>query len=126
MSEMKKKFFYVVALSAIFTTFAFSMKSSESQLLKTSLRITVLNELGNPEEGVTVVLYKTESDYEDETNPVGDSVLTDKKGRATFKDLEAIVYFVSAEKGKINNHGAGIQTSPLESGKLNKVNIVVE
>jgi hypothetical protein len=120
---MKKNLFFVIALSAVV---AFSFTSRENQLLKTSLKITVLNELGNPEEGVVVKLYKTEKDYEDETNPVGDSILTDKKGRATFKDLEPIVYFVSAEKGKINNHGAGIQTSSLESGKVNKVNIVIE
>lgn len=123
MSNMKKNLFFVIAL---FSIVAFSFKSSENQLLKTSLRITVLNELGNPEEGVVLKLYTTESDYEDETNPVGDSVLTDKKGRATFKELEAKVYFVSAEKGKMNNHGAGIQTNPLEAGKVNKVNIVIE
>ena len=123
MSNMKKYSFLVIVL---FSMLAFSFKFSENQLLRTTLRITVLNELGNPEEGVVLKLYKTENDYEDESNPVSDSVLTDNKGRATFKDLEAIVYFVSAEKGKKNNHGAGIQTNPLEAGKVNKVNIVIE
>ncbi len=123
MSQLKKIPFFVIVFASML---AFSFKSSENQLLKTSLRVTVLNELGNPEEGVVLKLYTTDKDYEEETNPVSDSVLTDKKGRATFKDLEPIVYFVSAEKGKMNNHGAGIQTNPLESGKVNKVNIVIE
>lgn len=120
---MKKSIFLIIALISIF---GYSFVAPENHLLKTSLRITVLNELGNAEEGVVIKLYMTEKDYEDETNIVGDSVLTDKKGRATFKELDPTIYFVSAEKGKQNNHGGGIQTNPLESGKLNKVNIVID
>lgn len=120
---MKKTLFAILLLIPVFLM---AFTASESQLLKTSLRITVLNGLGNHEEGVTVQLYKTQEDYEDETNPVGEAVITDKKGRATFKDLEPIVYFVSAVKGKMNNHGAGIATGTLEEGKINKINLIID
>lgn len=120
---MKKTLFLVITLISLVSM---AFVAPEKELLKTSLRITVLNELGNPEEGVVLKLYPTEKDYKEETNMIGDSILTDKKGRGTFKDLEPTVYFVSAEKGTKNNHGAGIQTHPLEDGKLNKVNIVIE
>ena len=119
-----KRFLFTVLGILSFSLMAFT--ASENQLWNTSLRITVLNELGNQEEGVTVQLYKTQEDYEDETNPVGEPALTDKKGRVTFKDLEPIVYFVSAVKGKMNNHGAGIATGTLEEGKINKVNLIIE
>lgn len=116
----------MIVTFSICSFFLMSFAASDSELFRTSLRITVLNELGNIEEGVTVQLYKTQEDYKEETNPVGEPVVTDKKGRATFKDLEPTIYFVSAVKGKMNNHGAGIKTDTLESGKLNKVNLVIE
>ena len=120
---MKKTLLLVITLISIVSL---AFVAPEEALLKTSLRITVINELGNTEEGVVLKLYPTEDDYKEETNMIGDSIVTDKKGRATFKDLEPIIYFVSAEKGTKNNHGAGIQTNPLEEGKMNKVNIVIE
>lgn len=119
---MKKSMFLLLAF---FSFFSMAFMEAEDQLLSTSLRITILNELGNIEEGATVILYKTEEDYEEETNAVATGV-TDKKGRVNFKDIEATVYFVHAENGDRNNYGAGIQTSPLEEGKMNRVNIVIE
>lgn len=119
---MKKSMFLLLAF---FSFFSMAFMEAEDQLLSTSLRITILNELGNIEEGATVILYKTEEDYEEETNAVATGV-TDKKGRVNFKNIEATVYFVHAENGDRNNYGAGIQTSPLEEGKMNRVNIVIE
>src|SRR5690606_41718257 len=110
---------------AFFSFFSMSFIAAEDQLLSTSLRITVLNELGNIEEGATVVLYKTEEDYEEGANAVATGE-TDKKGRVNFKNLEPIIYFVHAENGERNNYGAGIQTTPLTEGKMNRVNIIIE
>lgn len=94
--------------------------------LPTSLKITVLNELGNVEEGVKVTLYINDNNYKSEENPVSESQITDKKGRVTFKNLEPIIYFVNAEKGDKNNYGAGVQTDTLQEGRINKVNIIIE
>lgn len=109
----------------LLSLFFMSFMGTEDQLLSTSLRITIINELGNIEEDTKVTLYKTQEDFEEETNAI-DSAMTDKKGRVTFKNLEPIIYFVSAVKEKKNNYGAGTQTSPLTEGKINKVNIVIE
>ena len=97
-----------------------------NDLLPTSLKITVLNELGNPVEGASVQLYTSDEDYRAEKNPVSKAQLTDKKGKTTFKKLASIVYFVNVEKGDKNNDGAGVQTDTLKTGLLNKVTIIIE
>lgn len=102
-----------------------SFAPTSGELFSTSLKITVLDELGNTVEGAQITLYKNDEDYRNETNAI-DSALTDKKGRVTFKDLEPTIYFVNAEKGSMNNYGAGIQTGTLVEGRINKVNIVIE
>lgn len=111
---------------AIVMLIAFCMFSFTGQFFSTSLKLTVLNELGNQEENVMVQLFPTEEDYRNETNPVTEVQYTDKKGRVKFKDLEPRVYFVNAEKGDKNNIGAGVQTDTLAENKLNKITIVIE
>ena len=104
----------------------FLLLTSSTQLLPTNLRITVLNSLGNAEEGVTVTLYDTEDNYIEEKNPVQESQLTDAKGRVTFTKLQPKPYFVVARKGDLDNNGEGAETAPLQEGRMNKVNIVIQ
>lgn len=96
------------------------------QLLNTSLKINVRNELGNIEEGVSVQLFGSEEDYRNETNPVTEVAYTDNKGNVKFKELESKVYFINAKKGDKNNIGAGVQTDVLVEGKLNKLTVIIE
>lgn len=119
-----KKYTQLTFALVVFILFSFSLKSD--QLLPTSLRITVLNELGNTEQEVKVTLYGNSEDYKKEENAVMEGKTTDKKGRVTFKGLEPKVYFVNAEKGDKNNYGAGVQTDKLQEGRVNKVNIIIE
>ena len=98
---------------------------SSATLLKTSLRITVLDELGNIVEGAKVDLYDNEEDYNSSENAVQESQLTDEKGRVTFKNLDKKKYWVNVEKGDKNNYGAGVEVM-LEPNKINKSNIVIE
>ena len=100
--------------------------ASFSQVFKTSLKLTVLNELGNPEASTQVQLYLTEDDYRNETNAVTEIFLTDEKGQVKIKDLENRVYYVSAVKGDKDNIGAAVMTDKLEPGKVNKVTIIIE
>lgn len=112
-------------LGFIFILFI-SAFSSSTQLLPTNLRITVLNSLGNAEEGVSVTLYGTEESYRAEENPITETLSTDKKGRVTFTKLETKSYFIHAEKGDMSNTGEGVETAKLEEGRMNKVNIVIQ
>lgn len=98
---------------------------AQAEFLPTKLRITVVDELGNIVEGATITLYKNEADYRSNKNPV-QSLTTDKKGRATFTDLEPVSYFIDARKGDKNNDGKGAVTAPLLEGKINKLNTVIE
>ena len=99
---------------------------STFQVFNTSMKINVRNELGNIEEGVSVQLFGSEEDYRNETNPVTEKLVTDKKGNVKFKELESKVYYVSAVKGDKNNVGAGVATAKLEDGKMNKLTIIIE
>lgn len=103
-----------------------SFSNREDQLLKTSLKITVRNELGNIEPGVEVKLFASDADYRKETNPVQEAAYTDKKGQVKFKELKSKVYYILAKKGDKSNVGAGVSTDKLEEGKLNKVTIIIE
>jgi hypothetical protein len=99
--------------------------TSNTQLIKTQVHITVRNGLGNTEEAASVTLYNTEVDYEKEINPV-QSGTTDAKGIVRFKELEAKEYFVKVEKGDLNNFGGGEKIGKLVENRINKVNIIVE
>ena len=111
---------------ALLSGLLFSFVPGPRQVLNTSLRISVLNDLGNIEQNVTVTLFKSEEDYRDETNQVGVPLKTDKKGRVTFKKLKSAVYYIHAKKGDKTNVGRGVQTEKLEEGKINKLNIIIE
>jgi hypothetical protein len=50
---------------------------------------------------------------------------TDAKGRVVFSDLEAKEYYVQAEKGDLDNGGAGVKTIPLVAKRTNKVTIII-
>ncbi len=107
-----------------FTFLQFTPKAD--QFLKTNLRITIQDDLGNVQEGATVTLYGNNEDYRSSKNPIAGPEKTDSKGRVTFKDLEEKVYFVYATKGEMNNNMLGVQTDTLEGGKLNRAAIVIQ
>lgn len=103
----------------------FLMMTLQFQLIKTSMNVTVRNELGNTEEGATVTLYANEEDYKAEKNPVAE-MTTDDKGLARFKELKPVSYFVLVKKGDKNNFGGGEQTGKLEEKRINKVTVIIE
>ena len=96
-----------------------------SQIFKTSLTLTVRDEVGNSVVGATVKLFEKEEDYLKETNPSAEGT-TDAKGVAKFKNLKPIPYFVLARKDDKDNAGGGEQTGKLEEGKFNKATIVIQ
>jgi hypothetical protein len=115
---MKTTLNRIVLSGFIFLLFGF-------QIIKTQLTLTVRNELGNTEAGVTVQLYETEEDYQAEKNPAAEGV-TDAKGVVKFKELKAIAYYIIARKDDRDNSGGGEQTSKLEANRINKVTVVIQ
>jgi hypothetical protein len=95
------------------------------QLIKTTLHITVRDDLGNIAEGATVQLFETEDDYNKEVNVVAEGT-SDKYGIVKFKDLKAIAYFVIIRKDDKDNSGGGERTAVLEAKRINKVTIVIQ
>lgn len=95
------------------------------QIIKTTLNITVRDELGNIVEGASAQLFETEDDYLKEQNAVAaDS--TDKHGIVRFKDLKAMSYYVIIRKDDKDNSGGGERTAELEPKRINKVTIVIQ
>ncbi len=120
-------FLTVIAVSTLsLMSFLTHSPTEDLQIFKTSLKIAIINELGNFEAGTKVTLYESDDDYRNEENPATPTLTTDKKGKVTFKDLKSKVYFIHAVKGDKNNDAAGVQTDKLLEGKLNKVNIIIE
>ena len=95
-----------------------------SQLILTSLKITVRNELGNLESGVKVSLYSNKDDYDKSVHAVA-ALTSDAKGNVFFEKLSAISYYISAEKGDRNNFGAGEKTDTLTLNRVNKVTVII-
>lgn len=110
----------ILAMSILFFAHA-----GEAQLIKTSLTVTVRDELGNTVEGAMVKLYENETDYNSEKSPAAEGT-TDPKGVVKFKDIKAIIYYVLARKGDKDNAGGGEKTGQLEAKKFNKVTIVIQ
>ncbi|MCX2743443.1 carboxypeptidase-like regulatory domain-containing protein [Mangrovivirga sp. M17] len=122
-----KNILLIVFLATIsFANFSFTNTAdTEDQIFNTSLKLTVLDEMGNPVEGATVKVYENEEDYKASENHIKEVYKTDKKGRVTIKDLDADKYFVNVEKGDLNNYMTGNIVGPLENAKLNKANIII-
>ena len=108
----------------VFMTFS-QCAAAQKKLLPTNLRVTVIDGKGNFVEDATVSIYSTEEDYINNENVLKVD-RTDGKGRVTFKKMGPQVYFIQVVKDELNNDGRGSQTSQLEEGKTNKVNVVIE
>lgn len=98
---------------------------AEDQLIKTSLTLTIRDELGNTVAEANVSIYETEANYTEEKNPVASGV-TDKKGIVKFKELQAVAYYVIVRKGDKDNMGGGEKIGKLEANKINKATIVIQ
>ncbi len=113
------------SVSKIFVFFTLVLLLSGFQIIKTTLHITVRDELGNIAEGATVQLFETEDDYLKEVNVAAEAT-TDKHGIAKLKDLKAIAYYVIVRKDDKDNAGGGEKTAELEAKRINKVTIVIQ
>jgi len=112
-------------ISKVLTVLSLAILLSGFQLIKTSLNITVRDELGNIVEGATVQLFETEDDYLKEENVVMEST-TDKNGVVKLKELKPIAYYVIVRKDDKDNSGGGERTAELEAKRINKVTIVIQ
>lgn len=116
---MKK---YTLLLFSIF----FASWVLGNQLIKTSVKLTVRDTLGNLVEGALVKLYATLEDYQKEENPVNEEAITNTKGEVVIRELESKPYFVWVEKGEMNNMGMANQTDTLQANRMNKLTIIIE
>ena len=111
----------ILLLSLVSISFTFN----PTQLINTSLTVTVRDEVGNTVEGASIKLFETEDNYNQEKNTLAEGT-TDAKGVFRFKKIKAMAYFVLVKKGDKDNMGGGEKIGKLEDGKFNKVTIVIQ
>lgn len=104
---------------------AFAITLMSAGFFKTNLKVTVIDDTGNFVEGATVTLYNSEEDYNNE-NAAVDPLVSNKKGQVHFKNIEARGYFLYAKKGDKDNIFNGQKVKPLEEGKVNMINVIIE
>jgi hypothetical protein len=109
----------------IVATTSFSFVSHPTQILNTSLTITVRDEVGNTVSDAEVKLFKNEQDYLKEENVVMEAT-SDAKGLVKLKKLEGISYYVIVRKADKDNSGGGEIIGKLQEGKFNKATIVIQ
>ena len=109
----------------VFLVLALAIAAPGFQIIKTSLGITVRDELGNIVTGATIQLFEKEEDYNLEQNVAAEGV-TDEKGYFRFKELKAISYYVIVRKDDKDNSGGGERTGKLEEKRINKVTVVIQ
>lgn len=119
--HIKLLFVELIILSFILITF----QSNANDQLPTSLKVTVTDDLGNIIEDAELILYKSKDDYLNSENAVM-SVTSNRNGIAKFKKLDPTEYYIEVRKGEMSNDGKGAQVAPLEEGKINQINIVIE
>lgn len=115
---MKNQLRFLIGCAVILLVMSF-------QIIKTTLSVTVRDELGNTVEGASVQLFETEEDYTKEENVAAQGV-TNAKGVLKLKELKATSYFVIVRKDDKDNSGGGEQTGKLEENKINKVTIIIQ
>lgn len=120
---MKK--YLIVALLTLITFGVSAYAFTDLKLLPTTLKVLVLDELGNPVEGAEVSLFKSEEDYRAGENLIMKKT-SDDKGEVVFKKLDVMKYFVHADYEGKTNIGGGVQTEKLVEGRINKVNTIVQ
>lgn len=113
------------SLATVFTLVAILIGATAFQIVKTTLHITVRDEVGNIVSGASVQLFEKEEDYTKEQNVAAQGV-TDEKGILKLKDLKSASYYVIVRKGDKDNSGGGEQTGKLEAKRINKVTIIIQ
>lgn len=121
---MKKVLLSLMALGLFAITSC--IKDEAEPTPKTSLEVSIKDNLGNPVRDAVVKLYSSETDWKKGTNQVGAVQYSDAEGRVTFDNLSNIKYYWFAEKGCLNNvNGSITTTSPLAEGVKNTVNSIL-
>jgi hypothetical protein len=115
---MKARLHFIPIILVVLVSMSF-------QLIKTTLHITVRDELGNTVKGASVQLFEKEEDYNAEQNVAAQGV-TDEKGVLKLKELKATPYYVIVRKDDKDNSGGAEKTPALEEKKINKVTIIIQ
>ena len=117
--------FKFVLVLTLFFAFFLSSCSKSSTPAPTALQITITDGLGNVVTGASVTLYGSQTDWTNNTNPIG-SATSDSKGVVTFTNLSSTTYYWLAQDGCENNiHGSATNQTPLTANATTTITTVL-
>lgn len=127
---MKKSYpFYTAILSILLLLSSCSNDDDQSEPppKSTNLTLTIIDESGNEVSGAAVKLFASQTDWQNESNQVGDTKFTESNGVVSFTSLQSIQYFWFAEKDCRNNlYGNNTNGSSLESNTETTSTVVLD
>lgn len=128
---MKSLYFNRLLLFVFVAVVGFGCSKDDGDNVKpkiqpTSLEITVKNNLGSIVSGASAKLYASKTDWQNGTNQIGVTQISDASGKVKFEDLSDIIYYWHIEKDCQNNiNGAVTTTSKLTSNVNNTLDIIL-
>ena len=91
----------------------------------TSLEIRIIDQYGMSVSGVSIKLYKSETDLGEQQNQVGSALTTNANGEVTFNNLDPVKYYWFAEKDCNNNVNGIYTTDALQSNETTVITTTV-
>jgi len=126
---MKTKSLLIIILVVISLFFGCKKDTKEivqpTQPAPTQLKLTILNNLGNPVSGAIVTLFDSQINYITTLDPVS-SVTSGSDGKVLFTNLQGIKYYWNVSYGCTDNsNGTNTTVSALTENVTNTVNIIL-
>ena len=111
-----------LSISIIFTN---CKKGSSGATPSTNLKVTVTDNLGNPQSSAIVTLYSTQNDLTNQTSPVASST-TNSNGTVVFDNLSPVKYYWYVKSGcKDNLLGSVTSVGNLTANVTNTTTVIV-
>ncbi|MEH0155869.1 hypothetical protein V6R21_17115 [Limibacter armeniacum] len=122
---MKKKIFLALAFVGMLLTLT-SATNVDAVGGLIVLKVTVIDSKGNPVRDAEVSLFDNEDDADAMANPAVEIKKTNSHGHASWfgGGLAEKKYYIKAKKGKLESE-SGLETTRLEKGKVNRLNVIV-
>jgi len=92
----------------------------------TTLNIIVEDEAGNPVEGAEVLLFADGNDWSNKKNALFAAQMSDSQGKASYKKIEPVEYWINIEKGNLNNWFTTTNTNgAIQEKKVTELKITI-
>ncbi|MCK9450885.1 MAG: hypothetical protein M0Q90_04290 [Bacteroidales bacterium] len=122
---MKKFTLILAALIGLTTLSSCKKKEDEKLPVTTSLELIIRDDIGNIVTDARVELYSSKDDWENITDQIGETQISNDAGVVRFIDLTDIKYYFFVEKHFYNNVNGSISTTSPLTKNINNIHNVI-